>query len=138
MSYDLMVFEKAKAPTTRKEFMAWYEKQTEWSEEHDYQTISVSSPALQKWFMEMIKKFPPMNGEYAPNLDPLDENEAEDLERHMVDYSIGYDVIYAAFSWSVAEEAYELMRSLAQKHGVGFFDVSADEGDIILPDGIMI
>ena len=47
-------------------------------------------------------------------------------------------VIYAVFSWSVADEAYELMRSLAQKHKVGFFDVSGDDGDIILPDGIMI
>lgn len=138
MSYDLMVFEKTKAPTTRKEFMVWYEKQTEWSEEHDYQTISVSSPALQKWFIEMIKKFPPMNGEYAPNFDSLDENEAENLERHTVDYSIGHDMIYAAFSWSVAGEAYEQMRSLAQKHGVGFFDVSVDEGDIILPDGSVV
>lgn len=26
MSYDLMVFEKTKAPKTRKEFLAWYEK----------------------------------------------------------------------------------------------------------------
>ena len=103
MSYDLMVFERTKAPTTKKEFMAWYEKQTEWEEEHDYQTISVSSPALQNWFMEMKEKFPPMNGEYAPK-----------------------------------DEAYELMRSLAQKHKVGFFDVSGDDGDIILPDGIMI
>ena len=41
MSYDLMVFERTKAPTTKKEFMAWYEKQTEWEEGHDYQTISV-------------------------------------------------------------------------------------------------
>ena len=56
----------------------------------------------------------------------------------MVDYSIGYNVIYAVFSWSVADEVYELMRSLAQKHKVGFFDVSGDDGDIILPDGIMI
>lgn len=32
MSYDLMVFEKTKAPATKKEFMAWYEKQTEWGE----------------------------------------------------------------------------------------------------------
>lgn len=138
MSYDLMVFEKTKAPATKKEFMAWYEKQTEWGEDHDYQTISVSSPALQNWFMEMKEKFPPMNGEYAPNLDPLDEDEAEDLEQHTVDYCIGHDVIYAAFSWSVADEAYELMRSLAQKHKVGFFDVSADDGDIILPDGTML
>lgn len=138
MSYDLMVFEKAKAPATRKEFMAWYQKQTEWSEEHDSQTIRISSPALQNWFMEMIEKFPPMNGEYAPNLDPLDEAEAEDLERHLVDYCIDRNVIYAAFSWSVAEEAYEEMRRLAQKHQVGFFNVSADEGDIILPDGTMM
>ena len=88
--------------------------------------------------MEMIKKFPPMNGKYAPNLDPLDESEAEDLERHSVGYSIGRDMIYAAFSWSVAEEAYVQMRSLAQKHGVGFFDVSGEKSEIILPDGTMI
>lgn len=138
MSYDLMVFERTKAPATKKEFMEWYEKQIEWEEEHDYQTISVSSPALQNWFMEMKEKFPPMNGEYAPNFDTIDEEEAEDLERHTVDYCIGYDVIYAGFSWSVADEAYEHVRSLAQKHKVGFFDVSADDGDILLPDGIMI
>ena len=138
MSYDLMVFEKYKAPAVRKEFMVWYEKQTEWSEEHDYQTISVASPSLKNWFMEMIEKFPPMNGKYTPNLDPFDESEAEDLERHSVDYSIGRDMIYAAFSWSVAEEAYEQMRSLAQKHGVGFFDVSGEKSEIILPDGTMI
>lgn len=88
--------------------------------------------------MEMIKKFPPMNGKYAPNLDPLDESEAENLERHSVGYSIGRDMIYAAFSWSVAEEAYVQMRSLAQKHGVGFFDVSGEKSEIILPDGTMI
>ncbi len=30
MSYDLMVFEKSKAPATKKNFMSWYEKQTQW------------------------------------------------------------------------------------------------------------
>ena len=136
MSYDLMVFEKSKAPTSKKEFILWYEKQVEWSEEHDYKTISVSSPALQNWFMEMKNTFPPMDGEYAPAPDLLDED--ENLESHTVDYCIGRDVIYVAFAWSVADEAYKLMRSLAQKHNVGFFDVSTDNGDIILPDGTMI
>ena len=136
MSYDLMVFEKTKAPAAKKDFMAWYEKQVEWGEEHDYQTIGVSSPALQNWFMEMKETFPPMNGEYAPSPELLDED--ENLESHVVDYSIGQEVIYAAFSWSVADQAYELMRTLAQKHKVGFFEVSADDGDIILPDGTMI
>lgn len=138
MSYDLMVFEKTKAPVTRNEFIDWYEKQTEWSEDHDYQNISVSSPSLKNWFMEMIKKFPPMDGEYSLNLDPLDETEAEELERHLVDYSIGHDMIYAAFSWSVAEEAYDQMLRLAKKHDVGFFDVSGENGDIILPNGTKI
>ena len=136
MSYDLMVFEKTRIPTTRAEFMAWFEKQTEWSEEHDYQSVSVSSPALQNWFMEMKDTFPPMNGEYAPDIDLLDED--ENLESHVTDYSIGREVIYAAFAWTVADEAYELMRKLAKKHDVGFFDVSSDNGDIILPDGSMI
>lgn len=135
MSYDLMVFEKAKAPATKKEFIAWYEKQTEWSEDHDYKTISVTSPALQNWFMEMKETFPPMNGEYAPAPDLLAEDES--LESHLVDYCIGRDVIYAAFAWSVAEEAYELMRRLAQKHNVGFYGVSEDD-NIILPDGTVI
>lgn len=113
--------------------MAWFEKQVEWGEDHDYASIHVSSPALQNWFMEMKETFPPMNGEYAPDPELLDED--ENLESHTVDYCIGRDVIYVAFAWSAAEEAYELMRELAEKHGVGFFNVSADNGEIILPDG---
>lgn len=136
MSYDLMVFEKAEAPKTREEFMEWFGKQTEWGEDHDYQTISVSSPTLQSWFMEMKETFPPMNGEYAPDEEMLDEQKS--LEVYLTDYCIGREVIYAAFAWSVAEEAYGLVRKLAQKHGVGFFDVSAANGDIILPDGTRI
>lgn len=77
-----------------------------------------------------------MNGEYAPDPEFLDED--ENLESHMVDYCIGRDVIYAAFAWSVADEAYGLMRDLAGKHGVGFFNVSADDGEIILPDGTVM
>ena len=132
MSYDLMVFEKTKAPRTKKEFMEWYEKQTEWGEDHDYQTIGVASPALQSWFMEMKETFPPMNGEYAPGDEAIEA--AEELESRLTDYCIGRDVIYAAFAWSQAEEAYELVRNLAQKYGVGFFDASGD-CDIIMPDG---
>lgn len=102
-------------------------------ESHDYQTIHVSSPALQNWFLEMKETFPPMNGEYAPDFQLLAEN--EDLDRHVTDYSIGREIIYAAFSWSTAQEAYHLTKSLAIKHDVGFFDVSEYNGDIILPDG---
>ncbi len=136
MSYDLMVFEKTKAPRIKKEFMEWYEKQTMWEEEHNYQSVDVTSPALKKFFLEIIKTFPPMNGEFAP--DDITFSENENLESYLTEYSIGYDMIYAGFAWSVAEEAYQKMRELAKKHEVGFFDVSGSIGDIILPDGTKI
>lgn len=131
MSYDLMVFERTKAPRTKEEFLKWYEKQAEWDEDHDYSSIEVSSPALQNWFMEMKDAFPPMNGPYSPDDTLLDES----LEAHLTDYCIGRDVIYTSFAWSLAEEAYSLMRQLAAKHNVGFFDASGPDADVILPDG---
>ena len=42
MSYDLMAFEISKAPKDREEFFKWYDKQTEWEEDHDYEDINVS------------------------------------------------------------------------------------------------
>lgn len=128
MSYDLMVFERTKAPQKRKEFLVWYDKESEWSEEHGYDDPAVTSPALRNWYEEMIKTFPNMDS-------PDAEVEDDDAEAHLTEYGIGHNVIYAAFAWSVAEEAYEKVKALAQKHGVGFYDVSNDDGDIILPDG---
>jgi hypothetical protein len=49
------------------------------------------------------------------------------------DYSIGRSVIYAAFAWSQAETAFEAVNRLAAKHGVGFFDVSSEQGEIRFP-----
>ena len=135
MSFDLMVFETARAPQNKKDFMAWYEKQVQWSEDHGYDDIAVSSPALQNWYRAIIQNYPPMNGPDAPTDDALDENpELEDL---LTDYSVGRAVIYAAFAWSQAENARKVMWDLANKHGVGFFDVSA-EGGIWLPDGSQV
>jgi len=130
MSYDLMVFEVTKAPRTREEFMEWFKEQTQWSEPHDYESISVTSPALKNWFMEMKEIFPPLNGEYAPSDEMIDAD--GDLEAHLADYSIGYDVIYVGFGWLVSEEANFLATELAEKHGVGFYDASNEY--IIFPD----
>lgn len=124
MSYDLMVFEPAVAPKERKDFMQWYAQQSEWAEDHSYQDHEVSTERLQAWFKEMIQHFPPMNG-------PLASDDVDDPR--VADYCIGKYVIYSAFSWSVAEEAYPKMRELAIKHSVGFFDVSAENGEILLP-----
>ena len=51
MSYDLMAFEISKAPKDREEFLKWYDKQTEWKEEHDYDNINVSSEKLQNFYL---------------------------------------------------------------------------------------
>tara|TARA_Y100001001_G_C7999653_1_gene305799 strand:- start:1835 stop:2257 length:423 start_codon:yes stop_codon:yes gene_type:complete len=124
MSYDLMVFEPTAAPKEREDFMRWYGQQTEWAEDHSYQDHQVATERLQAWFKEMIKYFPPMNG-------PLASEDVVDAK--ITDHCIGRHVIYSAFAWSVAEEAYPKMRELAIKHSVGFFDVSADNGEILLP-----
>lgn len=125
MSYDLMVFRPDIAPRTRDEFMNWFDEQVKWAEDHSYNDPAVTSGNLRNWFMEMIETFPAMNGPYAD----------EDIDDDSVtDYCIGTNVIYAAFAWSVAEKAYNVMKEAAQKHQVGFYDVSANNGDILFPD----
>jgi len=135
MSYDLMVFEKNAAPKNRKDFMEWYYNQTEWTEEHSYDDPAITSNNLRNWFMEIIKKFPPMNGPFAPSDDELDNMENDS---YVTDYSVGKDVIYAAFAWSLAKEAYITVKKMAKEYDVGFFDVSSDEGEIIFPNGEII
>ena len=126
MSYDLMVFDLEKAPKDHAAFMQWYNEQTEWSEDHSYDDPAVSSPSLQSWYQEMIQQFPPLNGPSA----------SDDVDNPRVtDHCVGKDVIYSGFAWSCAEEAYPVMKALAQKHNVGFFDASGPDAEIVLPDG---
>ena len=124
MSYDLMVFDPQVAPSDREGFMEWYGHQTEWQEDHKYDNPDVSTPALRAWFLDMIKLYPAMNGPFA----------SDDVDNPKItDYSVGRSVIYAAFSWSEAEQARNTMFTLAEKHKVGFFDVSEDNGGVWLP-----
>ncbi|KAA1180612.1 hypothetical protein [Paenibacillus sp. B2(2019)] len=129
MSYDLMAFETSKAPQERAAFMKWYEQQVQWSEDHTYNDPSVLSEALQRFYSELSEQFPNMNVED----EIFEAMEEAGTDNRLTDYSLGSSVIYAAFAYSVAEEAYTAMRELAIKHKVGFFDVSRNEGDIIFP-----
>ena len=54
MSYDLMVFEKSKAPKTKAEFMKWYEIQTKWSEENNCQICSPENSSFKATFTDMM------------------------------------------------------------------------------------
>lgn len=126
MSYDLMVFNPAVAPKNQAAFLYWYKEQAKWMENHDYYDPKVCTEGLSNWFMEIKESFPPMNGPFALEV-PNDENAP-------ADYSIGKDVIYVAFGWIFADQAYPLVKNLAAKHQVGFFDTSGNS-DIFFPDG---
>ncbi|MEH6461766.1 hypothetical protein [Chitinimonas sp. JJ19] len=128
MSYDLMVFASEAAPKDREAFLAWYDEQSEWEEAHSYDNPEVSTPALRAWFLEMIQAYPAMNG-------PFSSTDQQEDEVSVTDYSVGCSVIYSAFQWPQAEQAYVAMFSLAGKHGVGFFNVSSDKAEVWLPDG---
>jgi hypothetical protein len=118
-----MVFDPTAAPRDHASFMRWYEAQTTWGEGHSYDDHRVCSPALQRWFLEMIETFPPMNGPIA----------SKDYDPFVTDHCCGRDVIYSAFAWSVADTARKRMRELAIKYGLGFYDVGGDPGEILFP-----
>ncbi len=122
MSYDLMVFD-AFAPQDRAHFMVWYEQQTQWGEDHGYNDVQVCSGPLQAWYAEIIQTFPNMNGMSEENAD----------NSRATEYALGTRMIYASFAWSQSQAAHETVIRLAQKHGVGFFDVSPTDGTILLP-----
>ena len=126
MSYDLMVFDPADAPRDRAHFIEWYKRTTEWNEGHSYNDPAATTGDLRAWHDEIREAFPNMNGPGSPSDEDLMRPGVED---YLADYSIGHHAIYVAFLWSTAEEAYEKARCLAVKHGVGFYDVSGDEGD---------
>ncbi|MBD3747716.1 MAG: hypothetical protein IE932_16060 [Sphingopyxis terrae] len=135
MSYDLMVFDPAVAPRDRAGFMSWYGELTAWGEEHSYDDVSITTDSLRRWYTEMLTTFPAMNGPDAADR-PYDSPIWDDP--HLTDYSIARHAIYCAFSWSVGEKAFSAVTRLAAKHGVGFFDVSADAGKIHFPDGLIL
>ena len=128
MSYDLMVFSPTAAPKEPQAFAQWFAAQTEWPENHDYEDPAVTSPSLKAWFLDMIGQYPALNGPFA-------EDEKPDDDSVLTDYSIGRNLIYAAFANRQAERARQHMFALAARHCVGFFDLGAQPPTEWLPDG---
>lgn len=129
MSYDLVLFERNKEIKNYETFLAWLEVQTGWEEERDYNDVIGTAPRLVEGFMKLKKQFPPLNGPHS-----LSDEEAfgdAETERHLTDYSIGSEIIYAAFGWSVAKEAYRETKMVADACQLGFFD--SQSGDFCCP-----
>ncbi|UHS56299.1 hypothetical protein [Agrobacterium vaccinii] len=127
MSYDLMVFEPRDAPREKDLFLDWYAEQTQWSEGQSCDDPSGTTPNLAAWYADMRRHFPNMNGPAA-----YEPGHEKDNPR-VTGFTIGKSVIYVDFRWSEAEAAYAAVRSLAVKHRVGFFNVSASDGEIWFP-----
>lgn len=127
MSYDLAVFDPQAAPREKAAFRAWFDQQVNWSDTQDHDDPAHCAPALRAWMLDMIGEgFLAMNGPHAA---------ADDADTsRMTGYSISTSLIYADFPWSEVEAAYETVFRLAQKHHLGFFDVSSDDGKVWLPD----
>ena len=127
MSYDLVVFDPRDELRDRAAFEAWYDQADEDESTTDTHDPLQATSGLQAWFHEMREHFVPMNGPWSP-ADWDDPRMAK-----AADYSFGPDMIHISFSWSQAEEAYELCWQLAAKHRVGLLDASGLEGAAWFP-----
>ena len=109
-----MIFDPSKTPSEKESFDNWFQTQTDWSDDVDYDSPNDLNINLSSCFRELIKKFPPMNGELAvPD---------EEMDDYTTDYSLSKDFIYACFAWSVEDEAYSLAKELAVKYSLGVYD----------------
>ena len=121
-----MVFVPSAPPPDRAGFLAWYDEQTKWAEARDYNDPAGTAGALRAWFMDMVERFPAMNGPFAST---------DDDNPKVSDYAIGSVTIYVGFAWSQLQDAYRAAFELAIKHRLGFFDVSAQDGQVWMPQG---
>lgn len=120
-----MVFDPSAPPRDRDGFITWYVCQTQWDPAVDCNDPNIAPEALRRWFFEMIAEFPAMNGPHA----------SEHFENpKLSDYCFTRAAVFACFAWSELEAAYCAVLERARKHGVGFFDISADDGEVWLPD----
>jgi len=117
VSYDLLVFDPDVAPRERTAFLRWFDAQTDWAASEV--ELALVPEGLRRWREAMLASWPDMQ--------EVDDDHVDDP--HVTGYSYGRHVIYVDFRWSVADEAYDAVRRLAVEHGVGFYDVSGDEGD---------
>ena len=135
MSYDLCVYSKKAAPKTKSDFHQWYEKILEWDNDGcSYDDIAVCSIEMQQWYKYMLTHFPAMNGrdsessiEEFSKANGIEYDEAFEMT---ADYSISPDLIYVAFGFSQAEEAYSVVLAKAKELGLGFYDPQNDALDV--------
>jgi hypothetical protein len=122
MSYDLAVFDPSNAPRDVSDFGDWF-----FSDENAVGDVfndpASTTSELRAFYLAMVQEFADYND------DSFDPDSATDFA---TGYEIGPKTIVMEFRWTKAEQAYEKVRALSVRHGVGFFDQSGD-GSIHFP-----
>lgn len=129
MSYYIMVIDHQTQFKNGNDFLAWYNDVTEWKDDINYNDYHHTTKNLQQWFLEIKDIVKPLNGEFAPSDEELDNGEY--LE---ADYSIGTDFIYVGLALSDADKTSQIAFELARKHKLTYFDVSGTN-ELYYPDG---
>ena len=125
MSFDLMVFDPAVAPTSAEAFAAWQRELTAWHENDEFRLDPVKAGAAPKaWFMEMIRHFPPKDGPFSlPGWDQ---------RRTWAAYRFAEPLCWAQFRVEDTEMAASLGFEAARRHGLGVHDIGGD-GRVWIP-----
>ena len=137
-----MVFDPSVAPRDRDEFLVWYKEVMQWQEPRDYNSPDGMTGNLADFYDRMRVEFPAMNGPFAyrepepapkgflrrlfapPQPEPIDEAK-------LADYSCAKSAIYLSFNFRISSRAYNRTVNTALSTGVGFFNVSAENGEIL-------
>ncbi|MBQ7683407.1 MAG: hypothetical protein IJT48_02865 [Bacteroidaceae bacterium] len=134
MDFDICVFSRDKAPREPNAFLAWFDKQVERyfrDSDNDCDDISVCTPDMQHWYMQMLSHFPALGGRdslssqeaFIQTLGDVDEDEAEArVDEVLVNYVIAPDLIYIMGNWDLVDRLYALSREAAFECGLGFYD----------------
>ncbi|MFI2363009.1 hypothetical protein [Promicromonospora sp. NPDC019610] len=128
MSYDIFAFDPG--CVTDEGFSEWWDAQSEWTEDHSYSDVGVTTADLQAFYRDLAQVFPPMNGPGAPTEEAIRDD--PELKSRTSSYAIGTSLVYVAFAWSQVKEARRVFAALAEKYGVAVAWVS-DDSSIVRP-----
>lgn len=118
MSFDLMVFDPARAPRLRQAFLDWFRAGTLLAG-HDYSSPCHLGPPLRQFYTRLQPIFPPQ-ASFA-SAPPVIS----------ADYSFAEGFIYLSFLRDAADLAYRTVITLAHDSDVGFFNAASDWGEIL-------
>lgn len=124
MSFDIVAFDPRFVPRRKNRFKTWLHLQMGKKESGCYDDITVSSPILRCWYVEMIKDFPAMK-----RMDSISEEQLFELclpEDHLADYTIHQGFICASFNSLAAELAWEKSCCWAEEYGVALYAIRDD------------